>query len=322
MVAALSEAELTERVEALRIPLLQPGTPLDWKDWYHFVLMDLASGWRAIVNVSLAASGDDAELQLTIVVHEGGGDPAAAPPTHGCSLSVPWRAGMVQARPLRIQAPGLSLAFEQQVFVLAARPHGSTIEVELQARPDATPLLVTEASPFGSGFIGWGVMPRLRAQGRLRVGEREVAIDPGWFCYQDHNFGRFRWGEDFGWEWLVAHCQSSDGPQAEPITVVVDVRCDQLHRRGGLPYLFVLSGRAVRKVFLGPAMRMRWHWSEQASLPPRLPGAMATLLADRTGRHPVAIEVTAADELDRLQLRIAVDAYVEIVAPDNRGAGH
>lgn len=314
MATAAAQAELIERVEALRIPVPPQPSSDDWKDWYHFVLLHAASGWRAIVNVNLAGSGDAAELQYTLVIHV----PGEPPRLHGACRAVPWRPGMVAPRPLSIRSEEVELVFDQQVFALRVQPRGLDLGISMHARPDATPLLVTEGSAFGSGFIGWGVLPRLLAKGEIWACGRQAAITHEWFCYQDHNFGRFRWGEDFGWEWMVAHAQAQDHP---PITVVVDRRSDRAHRRGGLPYLFVLVGRELRKVFLGPSMTMRWGWSDAAGLPPRLPGAMATLLGGQTEREPVAVTVEAADERDRFSLQLRVDAHLQIVAADNRGTG-
>jgi len=318
MVTAAQRSEGVERVEALRIPLPPQRAEGDWKDWYHFVLLHAASGWRALVNVNLAGGGSDgdgAELQYTLAIHVPG-EPARL---HGASRSLPWRADTVTQRPLRIRADELELSFDQQVFGLRVQPQGLDLGIALHARPDATALLVTEGSAFGSGFIGWGLVPQLLAGGELWACGRKAAITHDWFCYQDHNFGRFRWGEDFGWEWMVAHART---PQQPELTVVMDLRTDRTHRRGGLPYLFVLVGRELRKVFLGPAMRLRWDWSNGARLPPRLPGALATLLASRSEREPVALHIEAADECDRLSLHLEVDAHLQIVAADNSSAAY
>lgn len=315
MSTAAQQAGLIERVEALRIPVPPQPASDDWKDWYHFVLLHAASGWRAIVNVNLAGGSDAAELQYTLVIHT----PGEPPRLHGASRSLPWHVGMVRVRPLAIRSDEVELVFDQQVFGLRVQPRGLDLGIALHARPDATPLLVTEGSAFGSGFIGWGLLPGLLARGELWACGQKAAITHDWFCYQDHNFGRFRWGDDFGWEWMVAHVQASQQPA---ITVVVDLRSDRAHRRGGLPYLFILVGRELRKVFLGPSMTMRWVWSDTARLPPRLPGTMATLLGGRTEREPVAVHIEAADERDRFSLRLEVDAHLQIVAADNRGGGH
>lgn len=303
-------AELVDRIEMLRIPAQPQAAAHDWKDWYHVVLLHPASGWRVIANLNLAGGGADAELQWTLVVHRPEGD------LHGVSRSQPWRAGMVTTRPLAIAGDEASFGFDGERIALRIAPRGLDLQLGLHAAAAATPLLVTEGAPFGSGFIGWGLLPELHAEGRVNACGESAAIGDGWFCYHDHNFGRFRWGEDVGWEWLVAHAVCGN----EPVTVVVDWRCDRAHASGGLPYLFVLVGGKLRKVFLGPAMRLRWSWNDAAALPPRLPGAMATLLADRPVRTPRAVTLDAADERDRIALTVVVDAYLEIIAPDNRSS--
>lgn len=307
----MSPAEGIERVEALRAPALPSAAVHDLKDWYHVVLLHVATGWRVIANVNLAGSADDAVLEWTLVVHA----PGRPPRLHGTSRSQPWRPGMVQARPLAIVGQDASYRFDGGQIALCMEPHDAELRLRLAARPAAAPLLVTEAAPFGSGYIGWGILPKLRAEGEVAACGESRQIDDSWFCYHDHNFGRFRWGEDFGWEWLVAHVVSASG---EPVTVVVDWRTDRDHAAGGLPYVFVVLGGQLRKVFLGPAMRLRWHWHEEVSLPARLPGAMATLLADRPSRRPQSIVLDAADERDRIQLSVDVEAYLEIIAPDSR----
>jgi hypothetical protein len=307
---APAPAELVDRIEALRIPAQPQAAAHDWKDWYHVVLLHPASGWRAIANVNLVGGGSDAELQWTLVVHRPDGR------VHGASRSQPWQAGLVTSRPLGLTGDEAALGFDGERLALRIAPRDLDLQLGLHATPASTPLLVTDGAPFGSGFIGWGLLPQLRAEGRLAACGDAAAIDDGWFCYHDHNFGRFRWGEDFGWEWLVAHAACGD----EAVTVVVDWRTDRAHAAGGLPYLFVFVGGALRKVFLGPALRLRWHWHDAAALPPRLPGAMATRLADRPVRAPRAVLLDAADERDRIALTVEIDAYLEIVAPDNCSA--
>lgn len=310
---AASAAALVERIEMLRIPAQPQAAAHDWKDWYHVVLLHPQSGWRVIANLNLAGGGADALLQWTLVVHAPG--VRADSRLHGASRSQPWRAGMVTTRPLGIAGDEARFGFDGASISLHIAPHDLDLQLELHATPTAAPLLVTEGAPFGSGFIGWGLLPGMHAEGRITACGASAAIGGDWFCYHDHNFGRFRWGDDFGWEWLVAHAVCG----SETVTVVVDWRSDRAHASGGLPYLFVLIAGMLRKVFLGPAMRLRWSWNDAAELPPRLPGAMATRLADRTARTPRAITLDAADERDRIALTVEVEAYLEVIAPDNRG---
>ena len=82
----MSAAESVGRVEALRVPASPSAAAHDSKDWYHVVLLNAASGWRAIANVNLAGSGGDAVLEWTLVVHAPG-EPSRL---YGASRSQPW----------------------------------------------------------------------------------------------------------------------------------------------------------------------------------------------------------------------------------------
>ena len=306
---------LLSRVAALRIPVDQPNTPADWKEWYHFVLLDLDSGTRVLANVSVSGNTQAGEIQLTLAASFRGGESAVLE-TYGSATSHEWRRGMVSAAPLRIRADDLSVSFARGSFQLEAQDARAQLALAINVEAAGEPLMVTEGSPFGSGFIGWGIVPEAKAGGRLHACRQAHAIDARWFCYHDHNFGRFQWGEDIGWEWLVAHARTDDG---RAITAVVDLRTGRAHRDGGLPYVFVHLEGKLRKVFLGASLRLTWTWSDAATLPPRLPGAMASLFADRTARQPVGLSIDGVDERDSFTLQFAVDTMYELVVPDNRG---
>jgi hypothetical protein len=182
-------------------------------------------------------------------------------------------------------------------------------------KPLPPPLLVTENSPFGSGFIGWGLVPGLQVTGELSVCGQSFIISPDWYCYHDRNFGRFCWGEDIGWEWFVAHATCDDGT---PITLVLDQRSNKDHSELGFPYIFIYIGNELRKVFLGATLQINWDWSESSTIPPRLPGIMALLFGDRTLHTPITLQVTAADEQDQLVINLNFESIVELIVPDNQ----
>jgi hypothetical protein len=310
----LEDAALS-RVVALRIPVDQANTPADWKEWYHFVLLELERGTRVLANVSVNGNAQVGAVQLTLAASIRDHDSAAVA-TYASATSHEWRRGMVGAVPLRIRADDLSLSFARGAFQLEAQDARAQLALAVNVDVASEPLMVTEGSAFGSGFIGWGIVPEAKASGRLHVCRQVHAIDARWFCYHDHNFGRFHWGEDIGWEWLVAHARADNG---HSITAVVDLRTDRAHRNGGLPYVFVHLEGKLRKVFLGAALTLKWTWSEGATLPPRLPGAMASLFADRTARQPVRLAIEALDDRDSFALQLEIDSVYELVVPDNRG---
>ena len=96
--------------------------------------------------------------------------------------------------------------------------------------------------------MSWLFVPRLRADGWLRIGGREHRFDND-LAYHDHNWGRFWWGDDFGWTWAHGPSQRSGRP------VVAGVPADDRPATAALPVpgaLRVAPRRACRDL---PACR-------------------------------------------------------------------
>ena len=61
-------------------------------------------------------------------------------------------------------------------------------------------IIVEDRLPFGSGWISWRAVPRLAVDGRLELLGHDHHL-LRFSAYHDHNWGRWRWGDDAGWEW-------------------------------------------------------------------------------------------------------------------------
>jgi hypothetical protein len=317
----IDEQLLLARVEDLRIPLSDRSSPIDWKDWYHFILLERQSQLRVLANVTLIGRPEQGQIQVSFIVNLASeyiatglqlDTPVA---TVGTTFCLEWQPDMVRRNPVHIQGKGIHLEINGRNSVMEVRDERAQLSLRLQGQAEAMPLLVTEDAAFGSGFIGWGLVPGLQVEGELSVCEHRFPIHKDWFCYHDHNFGRFRWGEDIGWEWFVASVADDEG---RTLTLVLDRRTNKDHTVGGLPYIFIYLGRELRKVFLGTTLQIDWDWSPSPALPVRLPGTMASLFVDRTLRSPQTLQVTAADEQDQLLLEVQFDAMTELVIPDNQ----
>ena len=315
------DEQLLARVEALRIPLDDPDSPIDWKDWYHFLLLDKQGKVRILVNITSIGRPGQGEIQVTFLINiasellapEYQVDASIA--TFGTAFSLDWQADMVQLTPLRVQGEGILLEINGKHSILEVRDEKMQLSIRFQGEAIASPLLVTEEEPFGSGFIGWGLVPGLQLTGELSIGRQNFSIDSDWFSYHDRNFGRFRWGEDIGWEWFVAFVTCDDGRQ---IALILDQRTNKDHSVKGFPYIFVYLDNELRKVFLGSSLRIDWDWSLAPVLPVRLPGNMASLFCDRTITVPQTLQVEAADAQDRLFLSVRFETALELVVPDNQ----
>lgn len=316
-----SDEQILARVEALRIPLDDSDSPLDWKDWYHFVLLDLDSGVRSLVNINLMGRPGQGEIQVSFLVNIPNelispslqrDRPVAS---FGTTFSVEWKPDMVRPSPLLVQGKGFHLEINGKNAAVQVQDDRAQLSIRFQTEAEATPLLVTEDSPFGSGYIGWGLVPGLQVVGELSVCGQNFKINQNWFCYHDRNFGRFRWGEDIGWEWFVASFRCNGHSK---LTFVLDWRTNKDHSQSGMPYIFIYLDNKLCKVFLGASLQINWEWSPDPILPARLPGIMASLFSDRTLKMPQALQITAADEQDHLLLKVDFDAAIELVIPDNQ----
>jgi hypothetical protein len=306
---------LLVRVEDLRIPLDDLSSPVDWKDWYHFILIDLQSGLRVLVNITMIGRPQQGEIQVSFIVNLASAQinqqhqPDTPLATFGTAFSLEWQQDMVHHHPLRLSGKGIYLEIDGKHSIVEVRDARAQLSLSFRGEAVATPLLVTEDSPFGSGFIGWGLVPGIQTMGELSIGGQHFNIDQDWFCYHDHNFGRFRWGEDIGWEWFVVFATCNDGQQ---VTLVLDQRTNKDHSVRGLPYIFIYLGQNLSKIFLGDSLRIRWDWSGSPTLPLRLPGTMASLFAERTLRCPQALQVEAADGQDQLLITVNFDGMTEL----------
>ncbi|MCL2927953.1 MAG: hypothetical protein MGG37_08055 [Trichodesmium sp. MAG_R01] len=307
-------------IERLRLPTEDRSAPLDWKDWYHFILMEPKSGVRVLVNLTLSGRPAEGEMQLSFIVtlpRELTELPIeTAVVTFGTAYPQKWEGEMVIREPLQLRGRGVCLEIDGRRSRLAVQDEKAGLAIAFEGEAEATPLLVTEDSPFGSGFIGWGLVPGLRLAGELSVGELRLPLNRDWFCYHDRNFGRFRWGEDIGWEWFVAFATCSDN---RTLTLVLDRRTNKYHSEWGLSYIFVYLGNKLRKIFLGSTLAIDWEWSAEVLLPLRLPGVMASVFAHRSLSMPEGLRVEAEDERDRLSLSVRFDSAMELVVPDNQG---
>lgn len=296
--------------DALRPPAPGDPTAPAYKDWLHVNVFDHATGTVGLVNLSL---------------HGAPADPRAR--AVGAALfDVPglgW-AGNLVVRDLAeaslgtasvgLDRIGLGVAHTAGVLEAGADLPGDRLSLRLSARTEAAELRVERPLPLGQGWISWYVLPRLAATGTLQVAGTRLAFDTA-SAYHDHNWGRWHWGDDFGWDWGSFHA-----PDPGP-TVVLARTTDRLRRRPGPLLLAVATPDAGRR-FTGPAVRLR----EEAVLdvaPRRVPGATAVLRSDRARpRLPARTVVVADDGVDHVELCFTARSATQLVLADPVRPGH
>lgn len=270
-----------------------------YKEWLHVNAFDHETGLIALVNVSV--HGDPAAPASRAVgaalVHE--------PGTGWAGNAEVVSGGSVETGVLALATAGVAVAADPSGTRVAARARlpRDGLDLSLEGVPVGPELSVESTMPFGSGYLGWAVYPRLRVDGTLDLPGRTVTLD-GAGGYADHNWGRWWWGDDAGWDWACWH--APDG-----LLVVFSRMTNRAHTRSGLVLLTVeVRGRVVR--FVDDQVLVETTGRTWPSR--RLPGALAALHTDRaTERLPSRVVVHASNGFDGLDLEFDVRDVAQLV---------
>ena len=293
---------------------LRPPSALDpkagrYKDWLHLNLFHPPSGLVGLVNVAAhGAPGDPRARAVGAALVHVPGDGWA-----GNLEAISLADASFDERGIGLRA--VALALDTTAVLASARLPHDGLELAVTARATAAPLTVPLRLPLGEGWISWSAVSHLAAEGQVRVGGRTIALD-GCDAYHDHNWGRWRWGDDIGWRW---GCFLAPG--GDP-SIVIGRTYDRSHRVGHRPVLVVHSG-GRRRLFTGPAVRINTAGRLDVR-PRRLPGALAALHVDRARPAlPAEVHVDVDDARGRLRLRFRTAAAAQMITaePGERGYG-
>jgi hypothetical protein len=235
--------------------------------------------------------------------------------TYGYCQILPWNKEAVNKNPLQVQLPDMFFSQRHRKASVVVNRQPAQIFFQMEATPLATPLVIPNTDYSADEFIGWGLLPGMDIAGKFCFGEREISLDKNWYCYHDHNYGRFRWGGSVGWLWWVVNVPAESN--LANLTYVFHQGNPNAAEKG-MPYLFVYENYHLIKVFSGTSLTVDIKWHEQEIHPIRLPGFLTPLFADRPTATLECIEVSGGDDADEIDLRMTVLSNVEIILPDNK----
>lgn len=288
----------------LRAPALAHARPGQVKEWHHFVVH--RPGWRVLINVSLTeetAPGGASRFapRVTVIAHDDR-----------------WT-GVIH----RFDASELRVSADLRTLTVGGNqvsggPGGYHVTLDLPEHdvagalhlaPAARPFVVTNQA-VGDGRLSWLFVPRLEASGWIRVGGVEHEFD-GASAYHDHNWGRFRWGDDFGWEWSSVLATDPDDPWSFVFSRVTDRRRLRTLHQG----LFVWRGTEPAAVFRDAAITV--SRAGRLDRPPdcTLPPPMNLVLGGAAADVPEVVRVEARLGEDRVHLEFRPRSFARIALP-------
>lgn len=287
----------------------------DFKEWYHFNVVDPAQGTDIIINLSLAGDVTRAghgKADVIALCHQ-------AP--HGWSGTIDTydgSAGEFRGDRLDMAIGPNRLAFIDGVYRLSIQLRDQPFIFEAQFVPRSEPLMIWNDTPLGSGRLNWLVVPRLVASGRLSLAGQTYLFE-GVPAYHDHNWGAWKWGDDFSWDWGFA-ISPDDDSRDDAFTVVFDRTAN---RTGNMVFeqtLAIWRRTALAKLFTRQMIRVERSGRLTTHIP-RIPGAIRLIETGQVLNIPALYRISARDESDWLDFEYRPDAGLQIGVPKDYGFG-
>ncbi len=292
------------RVNAWRTPFRGPTAREDRsKEWMHFAL-GLPGGGQLLVNLSVTTSQVDhqARRQTRLITLAWDGA------WNGRVQSFEDDRVVGESGRLDLTIGDSRLAWQSGAYHLRLRTE--EISSNLILRPATLPTLASSVSLDASNVLRWVVVPRLFAEGWLRVGDRSQHLQRA-LAYHDHNWGRFRWGGELAWEWGYFHPRDPGCPW----DVVVARVCDGLGHRSISQTVLVWRNNRLLRVFESQETAFSAHGVRVAERPFSIPAIAALLAPGSSSGVPARFCVEAQGLSDESKLEFEPTECARVVLP-------
>jgi hypothetical protein len=297
---------------------LRPPSPLDptapaYKDWLHLNFADPRSGTIGLLNVSLHGSPWDPRSRAmgVVLVHSPEWGWQSHVEITGYSGANLWESG--------IALRDIALAIDRQRGTIHASSLGSAnrFHAHLQAEAASQQVAFEQEMPLGPGWISWSFVSNLHLSGEWKIGEYRTLLENA-PAYHDHNWGRWHWGDDFGWEW---GCFLKGMSPGQNLSMVFARTTDRAHRSRGKPFL-VAEANSKRRCFLPENVEVAFVGSFDSPLH-RVPGAMAALHQEMAQPClPGGVSIQAWQGADRLAISFVARGAAQFIASDPSERGY
>jgi hypothetical protein len=208
------------------------------------------------------------------------------------------------------------MSFYANRFHLVAALQTQPLLADVRLEPLTDPLGFGGEISVGKGSIGWFAVPQLSVRGHVVVGGSSYPLEAA-SAYHDHNWGRWRWGEDFSWEWGFAHLSSQGKePPGSKWSLVLDRTSNRARTRLLESTLALWRDRELIKVFSRREITVRPVGYRNPGAIFRVPRAMS-LAVPALGRDvPREFHVTAISGRDRISFVLHSDDEAQVLVPN------
>ncbi len=299
------------RQDHVRLPR-RPADARGFKEWFHFCVstpeVDAIVNFAVLDSAASDAEGPRWAPRLTVLAREDR--------WCGSVEAVDWSDCEVTPGQTACRLGRASFYWADGAYRVSAGGDSDAVEVHLVLEPETLPALVHNVDVGAGDPLHWLMVPRLRATGSVRVGDRQHRVW-GAPAYHDHNWGRFRWSGRFAWEWGCALAPAGDADWAVVFTRMRDPREERTLRQG----LFVWRGGHQVKVFRGDRMRAERTGRTTAGVSLRAPAVLGLITPEGQTDVPERFCIEAEDGEDRVTLVFVPEDTAQILVPHDGETG-
>jgi hypothetical protein len=282
------------------------GGPGDHKEWQHFILHTQAL--HLLINFSLVNEFSAKQR----AIHEVGRLIIMARRSHWDGdvdrfdlNDVKVTAGKIDAR-----FGDNLLRFQDGRYYLNVRLRNRPISAELEMIPASVPTMSSNQPLSRTRNISWLFVPRLRCSGNVTIDGGTVQVNDA-LAYHDHNWGHFKWDDDYSWEWGSALPIDNDNP----ISVVYMRMCDRARTVCRSQALYIGYEGEQLRFFRDQQMKvtLRHRFEQEKCL--QVPRVMAMLSPGLSRDIPGIVEIQATGDGDDVRLSFVLEDLSQLVLP-------
>ena len=266
---------------------------LPYKEWQHFIVF--GDRWMFALNLNVDADGSGRVISILF-----------ADGWHGHV----GRCGNPRIRPSRMDADFhfAGMRWTGGRYELWQLDEGVRLHVSLL--PRSTPS-VSHNIRLGEGTsLSWCLVPRLSASGWFERNGHRVRFEDC-LAYHDHNWGHFRWGGDFSWEWGCAVSARPDSGW----TAIFSRMNDRARHRTSATTLFLVRDGVQFRYFRNDEVRFATEGALDTRPDGRIPPAAALLLPEADRDVPRLTRIEARKGEDHLQCEVEALARGQVLVP-------
>lgn len=282
------------------------------KEWLHFAIhtpgLDLLVNFSVVDDVRSGARPGEEIYRLTCLFREQAWD--------GDIEQFTTSEVRLGAGHLDVHFGENRVTLEGGALTLKAKLRRRGLDVDLRLTPRIVPTPAYNLEVDDCPPIHWLVVPRLLARGGVRVGARSYELD-GAAAYHDHNWGHFRWGKNFAWEWGYGAPDETDNPW----TMVFVRLTDRRHVSDLMQAIFLWKGARQARLFRDHELRVRREGVLRASRVFKLPRVMGLVSPGAATGVPERLLVEAEGEGDKLELEFSCEDVGQVIIPNDDDLG-